>query len=678
MESLNRNRHGVPSPVLVSASASASVTGLYQQMHDANATPLRSPPTRTAMLSTSNNDSSTRFNYHANTNANDNTNAILPPQFVSPVHRIVYASRINNGLNNNSGVSVTPISSSAVNNNNTSAGTRTPRTSYLSSAAAGTPISRGSSSSSSSISINIGNINNHINNNAAPGVHNVPFIQQRQQIILQQRRASPSLASMSSLGASEDSSRTSMPAEQLDADDTNTNTHTDTNIAPEEHMYRNSHPFVSTGNHNQGFITTHYLSSSAPKLPVLFDSFHSSSQPQHQALHQHQHAAITPSISHHETVLNAAKDSFGFDFSSWDNATDIADTNTSASDNTSANCDYSAHDHDTLSVATGLCSLKRRRPSTLDDFKDYGDTATSSPSDLLITDNTDANNTLAHANANANTNGTSSVHHLPSIVNHSSLTQVSATPKRDTQTTPRDTKPKPIASAITTPRYQHQRHTPRSIPLKKRRVVGFGEQHIPSFLMEQFRPPNRSFAISNEAGRVASSLYYHNHDHDHNHNHSRPRSIPIRPRTLALPSDQENVNSLHTFVRSSLLEIFQVEDGHRKNERPTSSPNKHLFGGRVGLCCVWCKNVPKREQMAHSRIFPKTLEGLYRSVCGFQRIHFKNCGSVPRDVMDRYDFLKNTDKTRGKTKYWETSARAIGLVNFCEEGRKGVVFSSSV
>jgi hypothetical protein len=36
--------------------------------------------------------------------------------------------------------------------------------------------------------------------------------------------------------------------------------------------------------------------------------------------------------------------------------------------------------------------------------------------------------------------------------------------------------------------------------------------------------------------------------------------------------------------------------------------------------------------------------------------------------------LKQNDKTRGKTKYWETSAKAIGLEDD-REGRNGIVWN---
>ena len=191
-------------------------------------------------------------------------------------------------------------------------------------------------------------------------------------------------------------------------------------------------------------------------------------------------------------------------------------------------------------------------------------------------------------------------------------------------------------------------------------------------MMDRFRSPIRSHLVSVSASRSTPVSV------------STPAKAsiatsPIRPRTLALPSDNDNVNSLHQFVRSSLLEIFQVKNKNKNGSTTTkqSKQQSNLFPKRVGLCCVYCKNIPKNEQSTHARIFPKNVQGMYRAVCGFQRIHFKNCASVPQEVRDHYEFLKSSDKTRGKTKFWETSAKAIGLRDsVCEEGKAGIVFSS--
>jgi hypothetical protein len=127
-----------------------------------------------------------------------------------------------------------------------------------------------------------------------------------------------------------------------------------------------------------------------------------------------------------------------------------------------------------------------------------------------------------------------------------------------------------------------------------------------------------------------------------------PQIIPHNlPKSLALPTDSNHINKLHQFVRSDLLEIIQEQD-------------------RIGFQCTFCKHSKNPTQL--HKIFPKCLEnasagGLYRSVCTWQRVHFKACKDVPKAFKKKYDLLKEADKTRGRVQYWENSAKHIGLWN---------------
>ena len=204
------------------------------------------------------------------------------------------------------------------------------------------------------------------------------------------------------------------------------------------------------------------------------------------------------------------------------------------------------------------------------------------------------------------------------------------------------------------------------------------------------------------------------------------------PTRLALSADRGNVNSLHAFVRSDLLEIFTVpsagadadadadeaSSSHRSTTRShgtnttISSGNKNgcgkdissstrLFPGRVGLRCTFCSDVPQTDQHTMSSFHPKRLADLYRSgectyafehnhnivlckpcshltpliVCTWQRVHFQECGFVSEKMRKTYRYLKESDKTRGKTAYWISSAKAIGLedVKGCN-GKGGISF----
>ena len=195
-------------------------------------------------------------------------------------------------------------------------------------------------------------------------------------------------------------------------------------------------------------------------------------------------------------------------------------------------------------------------------------------------------------------------------------------------------------------------------------------------------------------------------------------STLVRPTRLAAADDAEEVNKLHQYVRKDLLEIFAVpqadtttsdeeeegedsdddeEEGKRTRTRttkkqristtkksnatkstrnlvtrrrsitvPTTLPTtseQRYYPGRVGLRCVHCANVPSKNKCTKAAFYPLRLKNIYREVCAWQRIHFKKCKHVPVGVRERYDHYKQIDTSRGKVRYWESSARKIGLMN---------------
>ena len=160
---------------------------------------------------------------------------------------------------------------------------------------------------------------------------------------------------------------------------------------------------------------------------------------------------------------------------------------------------------------------------------------------------------------------------------------------------------------------------------------------------------------------------------------------------LALPEDAQELNSLHCFVRAELLELFALPGAHdeiasfdKKSTRSHSS-NRHNknnvqnrnCSGRVGLRCVYCAHLPRRARSGStmSSFYPKSLTDIYRSVCTWQRIHFRSCRHIPPQVREGYAHLKESDRTRGKTRYWVSSARRLGLVDVDSE-RGGICFAS--
>lgn len=161
---------------------------------------------------------------------------------------------------------------------------------------------------------------------------------------------------------------------------------------------------------------------------------------------------------------------------------------------------------------------------------------------------------------------------------------------------------------------------------------------------------------------------------------------------LAFPEDAHELNSLHCFVRAELLEVFAlpgaVEEAvgadqaqsrsSSRRSRTTTSSGRSYASGRVGLRCVYCAHLPRRARTGStmSSFYPKSLSDVYRSVCTWQRIHFKTCRHIPPQVREGYWQLKESDRTRGKTRYWVTSAQRLGLVDVDSE-RGGICFATT-
>ena len=234
---------------------------------------------------------------------------------------------------------------------------------------------------------------------SATSSYNASFIVQQQQqhhqyqyhgrAQQQQRRASPSLQSLSSLSCSEDSSCTGLMMLYANTS-VNTSNVTVTPSTAREQMYRNTHPFVSleADSKHRGYMNinatnatptrtnrTTTTPSALPEVPVLLDTFQHNSNSKYNCIPPK--SIIAPSFTRHEkntTKSNSNGNGNGngngnalsdllleMSSSSWDSSA-TSSNSAIANANSGAN-DYSNHDHDTLSVASGLVSLKMNSKS---------------------------------------------------------------------------------------------------------------------------------------------------------------------------------------------------------------------------------------------------------------------------------------------------------------------------
>jgi len=160
------------------------------------------------------------------------------------------------------------------------------------------------------------------------------------------------------------------------------------------------------------------------------------------------------------------------------------------------------------------------------------------------------------------------------------------------------------------------------------------------------------------------------------------QSVAEFPTRLSMPNDESELNSLHCFVRKELLELFvykreeislakefagsedDFDDDCNNKEHTSTSPHDgirtHIFNAssladndisndslRVGLRCVHCahlhktssfiscaagtteSSVLKNTNLRMNAIYPKSVTGIYRLVCKWQRVHFKKCKHIP-------------------------------------------------
>mmetsp|Transcript_1356 Transcript_1356/g.2717 ORF Transcript_1356/g.2717 Transcript_1356/m.2717 type:complete len:1002 (+) Transcript_1356:165-3170(+) len=150
-----------------------------------------------------------------------------------------------------------------------------------------------------------------------------------------------------------------------------------------------------------------------------------------------------------------------------------------------------------------------------------------------------------------------------------------------------------------------------------------------------------------------------------------PCVVPDRyPTRLALPYDNAKLNNLHCYLRSELLEIFVVGKSNKKS--PCHSPSSSV--GRVGLRCVHCSMSRMSCADAPMSVFyPKSIAEIYRLVTSWQRCHLRKCKKIPPTARAKWQELRDNDKSRGKTHYWVTSAKSLGLMD-CQSRAGGIRF----
>jgi hypothetical protein len=160
-------------------------------------------------------------------------------------------------------------------------------------------------------------------------------------------------------------------------------------------------------------------------------------------------------------------------------------------------------------------------------------------------------------------------------------------------------------------------------------------------------------------------------------NHSSTSSVTSLslPALMYRPSDDEYLSEYQIFLRQN-VEYFEADRDDVANRTP--GRHKDVFLGQVGIRCSHCSGIPARRRTTGTAYFPSSLERIYQLAQNIGKVHFSdgNCESISRELHATFKSYRpdgrKASASQGGRQYWETSARAMGIVSR-DEG--GLVFS---
>ena len=133
------------------------------------------------------------------------------------------------------------------------------------------------------------------------------------------------------------------------------------------------------------------------------------------------------------------------------------------------------------------------------------------------------------------------------------------------------------------------------------------------------------------------------------------------PTRLSIPTDEQFLDPDHNFLRSTCIEVFVSDSGSNLGGRGRGSKSN-----LVGLRCVHCKHVPKRERANQAVSYPSKTANICESVRNFQRTHLEACDYIPNEIKQKYRKLASQSYRKIPLKYVKVyvaeAACEIGMV----------------
>ena len=159
-----------------------------------------------------------------------------------------------------------------------------------------------------------------------------------------------------------------------------------------------------------------------------------------------------------------------------------------------------------------------------------------------------------------------------------------------------------------------------------------------------------------------------------------PCIAPDHPTRLSITSDEQFLDPVNNFLRSSCIEVFVIDSNYQSSEGCGRGMKSNQLG-QIGLRCVHCKHVHSSNRANQAVSFPSKTLNIFESVRNYQRFHFEACQYIPPELKQKYYELMSQNYRKIHTKYLKAyfaeAACELGMVEAAKRLFFGALPSTS-
>ena len=193
------------------------------------------------------------------------------------------------------------------------------------------------------------------------------------------------------------------------------------------------------------------------------------------------------------------------------------------------------------------------------------------------------------------------------------------------------------------------------------------QAHRHSLEQSRYEDHSRLTVHRRRSGSVSTVMvgdFPKNSSHEYQRNSEDGHLQPYYNRqiiSLSTNGDEQWLSEFLCFVRSQCIEVFTASP----DDVAARVNSKKVLLGQVGIRCRFCAHQPHRDRAGRSSSFPSSINRIYQSLTMMLRDHFTKCHSMPKQIKERYLYLKaNTNQgATDSKKYWLESAHELGLMD---------------